>query len=175
MENCVLRKMRKVICFALTVICLIGTPVVEANAAEVQVISEETEIMKVQVEQVPDGYFDYLQKMRAVLTECRIAIDFSSAGMGITIFTGTTDKSPIVGVKDIKVEQKVWYGWKTVAVGSGGEVADTNSMAVSMTFTGAIKDETYRVSCTHYADLTYDGVENYTEGSNNTGAFVFTY
>lgn len=173
MQKRVWKKIKNVICFALTVASLVGVPTLEAFAATNE--SSVVEVMKAELGEVPNGYFANLQNARASLTECRIIIDFESSGMGITIFTGTTDVCPIVGVKDVKVEQKVWYGWKTVAVGSGGEVADTNSVAVSMTFTGAIKDETYRVSCVHYADLAYDGVTNYTEGESNTGSFVFTY
>lgn len=168
-------ELKKIVCFVLTVMILASAPYVEVNAEELCSTEEEVEIMEVCVGELPDGFFAELQNARSVLSGCRIIVDFGSDGMGITIFTGTTDISPIVGVKDIKVEQKVWYGWKEVAFADGAEVADTSGMSVHMTFTGAVKDETYRVRCTHYADLTYDGVENFTEGEGNTGSFVFTY
>ena len=176
MRSSFIQKMKFAVCVALVVTCFIEMPMQNVEAAELSAVNADVvEIMEADLEKIPEGYFDYLQNARAVLTGCRILVDFSSDGMGITIFTGTTDICPVVGVKDIKVEQKVWYGWKTVATSVGGEFTDTDGMAVGVTFTGAIKDETYRVSCVHYADLTYDGVTNYTEGSSNTGSFVFTY
>ncbi|MBE5883004.1 MAG: hypothetical protein E7291_01050 [Lachnospiraceae bacterium] len=170
------RRVKKLICFTLAVACLSGMPTIGVTAAEENLYQDsKVEIMEAQIVPVPEGYFDYLQNTRAVLTGCRISVSFSGSGMGITAHTGTTDVCPVVGVKNIKVEQKVWYGWKEVAYSTGAEVRDTSSMAVSVTYTGAVKDETYRVSCVHYADLTYDGVTQYTEGAASTGAFVFTY
>ena len=43
-------------------------------------------------------------------------------------------------------------------------------MAVCITYANAVKDATYRISCVHYAD-----VNGYMEGTNDTGAFVYTY
>ncbi len=176
MEKNVFRKMRYFMCLTLAAICLVGMPCIRVDAAkESQSIVSDVEAMETRIEKLPEGYFDYLKKVRAVLTECRIIIDFESSGMGISIFTGTTDECPEVGVKDIKIEQKVWYGWKLVAYADGASFKDTDGMAVGVTYTGAEKGKTYRVSCVHYADLTYDGVTKYTEGTSNTGAFVFTY
>ena len=48
-----------------------------------------------------------------------------------------------------------------------------NSMIVQaseLKYPDAIKDRTYRVICTHYAD-----VDGYEEVVNDTGAFKFTY
>lgn len=173
MKRNVINKVKMIICFAFAVTCLAGTPSLNVNAAE-QCI-DGIENMEVSVGELPEGYFEDLKNARAVLSGCRTTIGCSSAGMGITIYTGTSSKSPIVGVKDIKVEQKVWYGWKEVAYADGAEVTDASGMSVYVTFTGAVKGETYRVSCVHYADLTYDGVDNITEGASCTDPFVFTY
>lgn len=173
MKRNLIEKRKAVICIVIAATCLVGIPSLETKAAETG--SEEIEVMETTVGELPDGYFDELMNARAVLSGCKTTIGFSSSGMGITIYTGTSSKCPVVGVKDIKVEQKVWYGWKTVAVSTGGECTDTSGMSVYVTFTGAVKGETYRVSCVHYADLTYDGVENITEGESCTDPFVFTY
>lgn len=171
-----LKRIRKIVGLMLSVVFLVNAPLLEASAAEQSLPSEEeVEVMECSVSELPEGYFDYLQNTRSVLTDCTIVIGFGSDGMKISIYTGTTGTVPVVGVKDIKVEQKVWYGWKVVAVSNGAELKDVDGISVSVTFTGAVKDETYRVSCVHYADLVYDGVEDYVEGYNNTGEFVFTY
>lgn len=172
MKRNVIKKLKSVISLGVVLACMM-TCSLEVNAEER--LMTDVEIMDVAVGEVPEGYFDELQNARAVLSGCKITVGFSSAGMGITIYSGTSSVCPVVGVKDIKVEQKVWYGWKEVAYADGAEVEDTSAMSVHMTFTGAVKDETYRVRCIHYADLTYDGVENFTEGEGNTGSFVFTY
>lgn len=170
------KKIRRVLSLALAVACLVNVSPLEANAAEAgNYANEEVEVLTAEISELPEGYFDDLQNSRAVLTNCKIMLTFSSDGMQIEIFTGTTGIVPVVGIKDIKVQQKVWYGWKTVAVASGGERTDTSGLGLMVTYDEAIKDETYRVTCVHYADLTYDGVENYTEGENDTGEFVFTY
>lgn len=166
------KKVRTIFGLALTVVCLANVAPLEVKAAEQ---GADVEVLTATVSELPEGYFDDLQNSRAVMTNCKIILGFSSAGMQIEIFTGTTGTVPVVGVKDIKVQQKVWYGWKTVAVCSGAERTDSDGLAMTTIYDEAIKDETYRVTCVHYADLTYDGVENYTEGENDTGAFVFTY
>lgn len=176
MTKCKFKKIKKVISLMFSVVFLASAPMLEVSAAEQSTsATEEVEIMKCQVGEVPEGYFDYLQKARAVLSDCMISVGFGSDGMEIEIFTGTSDRVPVIGIKDIRVEQKVWYGWKLVAVSTGAETTDADGIGVSLLFEGAIKDETYRVTCVHYADLVYDDVEEYTEGSSNTGAFVFTY
>lgn len=170
------KKIQKLIGMMLSGIFFISFPLLEVNAAELNSsMKDEVEIMECYVGEVPDGYFDYLTNARAAFSDCYISVGFSEAGMDIEVFTGTNDIVPIVGVKDIRVEQKMWYGWKLVAVSSGAELPDTNGIAVNVVFRGAIKDKTYRVTCIHYADFLYDDVEEYVEGFANTGEFVFTY
>ena len=162
--------------FALAAMLMFNASMPEVNAAEKMTYSDsKIEMLEGTVGDLPEGYFDNLKMSRAVLSDCTIVIGFGDSGMRISIFTGASDIVPVLGVKDIKVEQKVWYGWKTVAVASGGQFTDTSGMSYGVTYTNAIKGETYRVSCVHYADLTYDGVESFTEGTNCTGEFVFTY
>lgn len=64
----------------------------------------------------------------------------------------------------------MWYGWKTVLVSDGAESVDRASFGANLTYADAIKDKTYRVICTHYAD-----VDGYEESVNDTGAFKYTY
>lgn len=170
------RKIRKVIGLVLSVIFLVNIPMTEVNAAtQNPSFDEEVEVMESVVGEVPRGYFEQLQNARAALSDCIISVGFGSEGMDIEILTSASVIVPVVGVKDIRVEQKMWYGWKLVAVSNGAEVTDSDGISVHVVFTGAIKDKTYRVTCVHYADLVDDGVEEYTECYANTGEFVFTY
>lgn len=171
-----LKKVQKLVGIMLAVALFINVPLLEVSAAELNTtVDEGIEIMECSVGEVPEGYFDYLQKARAAFSDCLISVGCSSEGMDIEIFTGTNAIVPVVGVKDIRVEQKMWYGWKLVAVSTGGEIADKDGISVHVVFTGAIKGKSYRVTCIHYADLVYDDVEEYVEGFNNTGDFIFTY
>lgn len=169
-------KFKKLIGMILSVFFFINIPLLEVNAAELNSSANEgVEMMECFVGEVPEQYFNQSMNARAVFADCLISVGFGSTGMDIEIFTGTNDIVPVVGVKDIRVEQKMWYGWKLVAVSSGAELPDTNGIAVNVVFKGAIKDKTYRVTCIHYADMVYDDVEEYVEGVGNTGEFVFTY
>ena len=171
-----MKKMQKLAGMILSVVFLLNFPLLEVSAAELNSSTDDgIEIMECSVGEVPEGYFDYLQKARAAFADCLISVGFGSEGMDIEIMTGTNAIVPVVGVKDIRVEQKVWYGWKLVAVSTGAEDTDTSAISVHVVFRGAIKDKTYRVTCIHYADLVYDDVEEYVEGYNNTGDFIFTY
>lgn len=86
----------------------------------------------------------------ATIVNADLSISNTSSGIYFQVATGTNVTSEEIGVKDIKVQKKVWYGWKTVATSSG---YDTNSDSYSgaTTYTGAEKAETYRITCTHYA------------------------
>lgn len=105
-----------------------------------------------------------------MLAQCIISVSGSDDGMCINITTGSVGRASVLGVKDIQIQKKVWYGWKTVAVCSGGESYDHASMGISILYDNAIKDETYRITCVHYGD-----VDGYIEGTNDTGEFVYTY
>ena len=86
----------------------------------------------------------------------------------MTFTTLSVEISSVIGVKDIKVQQKMWYGWKTVLISDGAEDSDAAIFAADLKYPEAIKDRTYRVICTHYAN--YDVYE---EVVNDTGAFKF--
>ena len=91
-------------------------------------------------------------------------------GLCMTFTTSCMGAAKVIGVKDIKVQQKMWYGWKTVLISEGAEDSDAAIFAADLKYPEAIKDKTYRVICTHYAD-----VDGYEEVVNDTGAFKFTY
>ncbi|MBQ8230779.1 MAG: hypothetical protein IJZ34_02440 [Lachnospiraceae bacterium] len=86
-------------------------------------------------------------------SDATIDVTFSSSGMSITISTSTTMIASVVGVKDIEIQLKSGSDWVTVATSTGGELKDTLGCAVTLTYTGAIYGEYYRVVCTHYGDV----------------------
>ncbi len=171
MSKKLLTKVRKAFCLALALICFAGTPVMEASAAGKNVHDREViEVLDTSIMDVPEGVWGSMPSARTMLSNCYIVISFSEEGMFIEMTTGTGDYASVIGIKDIKIEKKVWYGWKTVAVADGGEFYNNNTMGCSVLYANAEYGSTYRVSCVHYAD-----VNGYTEGKNCTGSFVFTY
>lgn len=100
--------------------------------------------------------------------DCEIIMAFTMEGLEMTFTTLCVDVASVIGVKDIKVQQKMWYGWKTVFTSSGAENQNEDIFATELTYPDAVNGKTYRVICTHYAD--YDGYE---EVENDTGAFKF--
>ena len=121
-------------------------------------------------EQVYEVEKTYGVQPLTTLLDCEIIMSFSTDGLNLRFTTGCMDVASVIGVKDIKVQQKMWYGWKTVCMSDGAENQDKAMAIVSFTYPDAVKDRTYRVLATHYAD--YDGYE---EVVNDTGAFKFTY
>ena len=174
MKKRMLKKVKRAIGLALVALFLVNAPMQEVSAAEQAAVEqEEVEQMEAAVREMSEEEIAKLPMTRTVLTGCTIAVTYKATGMQIEIYTGTTQDAPVVGVKDIKVEQKVWYGWKTVATSAGGEMYDTMGVTCTVTYTGAQLGETYQVSCVHFADLDYDGVTQYTEAANSTGSFTY--
>ena len=105
-----------------------------------------------------------------LLIDCEIVMAFSTDGLHIDFTTGCAGLASTVGIKDIKIQQKMWYGWKTVYTSEGCSEEESSMCVMSINYYGAVKDRTYRVLATHYAD-----VDGYEEVVNDTGAFKFTY
>lgn len=154
--------------------CLIMAVALLVSASEVatlHVYAEElegVEVIKAKLVEMPEA--ELHKNTRTMMTQCIISVSCSAAGMQIDMSTGTVGTASVLGIKDVKIMKKVWYGWKTVAVSDGGEAYGTNIMGVSLLYANAEYDETYRITCVHYAD-----VDGYIEGENDTGSIVFTY
>ena len=162
-----MRKGRTIVAFLLALFFAVSAPAQEVQAEEYN----ENTTLTVAVTNKTQEYD--LLKVQPITTlfDCEIIMAFSAdEGLVMTFTTSCVGVAKVIGVKDIKVQQKMWYGWKTVLVSDGAESVDRASFAADLTYPDAIKDKTYRVICTHYAD--YDGYE---EAVNDTGAFKFTY
>ena len=106
-----------------------------------------------------------------MLTDCTIGVSGARDGMHIDISTGAVGLASVLGIKDVKIYKKTWYGgWDYVAFSSGGEANNCTTMGINILYENAVKDATYKITCVHYGN-----VDGYTEGSNDSGAFVFTY
>lgn len=91
--------------------------------------------------------------------------------MHIDISTGVVGTASVLGVKDIKIWKKTWYGgWDLVATSSGGESYNRTLTGVSILYANAVKGATYKITCVHYGN-----VDGYIEGENDSGAFVFNF
>lgn len=104
------------------------------------------------------------------LFDCEIILAFTGNGLEMSFTTSAAEVSSVIGVKDIKVQQKMWYGWKTVMTSDGAENYNEEVFGGDLTYPDAVDGKTYRVTCTHYAN--YDVYE---EVKNDTGAFKFVY
>ncbi len=106
-----------------------------------------------------------------MLADCIITVSGASDGMHIDISTCSVGTAAVLGIKDVKIYKKTWYGgWDLVAVCSGGESYDRSNMGISILYENAVKDAKYKITCIHYGD-----VDGYIEGENDSGEFTFTY
>lgn len=163
-----MKKGRTIIAFLLAMFFAISAP---AQGVRAENYNNEGSTLMVAVTNKTQEYD--LLKVQPITTlfDCEIIMAFrADEGLCMTFTTSCAGSAKVIGVKDIKVQQKMWYGWKTVLTSEGAESYDSAIFGADLVYPDAIKDKTYRVICTHYAD--YDGYE---EAVNDTGAFKFTY
>ena len=163
-----MKKGRTIVAFLLAMFFVVSTPAQEVRA---EGYNNEGSTLMVAVANKTQEYD--LLKIQPITTlfNCEIIMAFrADEGLCMTFTTSSAGPAKIIGVKDIKVQQKVWYGWKTVFISDGAESYDSAIFGADLVYPDAIKDKTYRVICTHYAD-----VDGYEEAENDTGAFKFTY
>lgn len=114
---------------------------------------------------------DGLENIRATtFNDTAINVSCSSSGMYVAIHTSMTKEASVVGVKDITVDRLINGTWVTVATSAGGEVYNNVGCVVSFTYTGAVYNATYRVTCVHYAD-----VDGYRELYHEADDIIFVY
>lgn len=162
-----MRKGRTIVAFLLALLFAVSAPAQEVRAEEYNENTTHTFIVASETQE----YDSFGVQPVTTLVNCQIIMAFSAdEGLVMTFTTSCVGLAKVIGVKDIKVQQKMWYGWKTVLVSDGAESVDRASFGANLTYADAIKDKTYRVICTHYAD-----VDGYEESVNDTGAFKYTY
>ncbi len=143
-----------------------------ADSSEPPGSTEEVGAVMVLEATVVEG-FDWSQGISpyTMLTDCMISVSGDSEGMHIGIATGVVGIGSVLGVKDVKIYKKGWFGiWDLVATSSGGESYDRSTMGISILYPEAVKDATYKITCIHYGN-----VNGYTEYENDSGAFVYSF
>lgn len=169
------RKVKQVILSLAMAVLLAGTAGFSSMAAEAGALTKDSE----EEDEVEVLYATLIEDIESssgispytMLADCIIGVSCASDGMHIDISTGVVGTGSVLGVKDVKIQKKTWYGgWKTVAVSDGREATDRGTMGISLLYENAEKGATYRISCIHYGD-----VNGYTEFENVTGEIVFTY
>lgn len=162
------KKQKKLVAFIMALLFALSVPVQGVQAEELY-LNENSELETTVIS--GEQEFDALGiKPRTTMFDCDIVMAFRPEGLVMSFTTSCIGTASVIGVKDIKVQQKMWYGWKTVLTSDGAENQNENVFACTLTYSEAVKDKTYRVMCTHYAY-----VDVYEEGVNDTGAFKFTY
>lgn len=169
------KKMQKILGVLVMAALLAETPGFTSVAAAVDSLPErsgenaEVEVLEARV--IEDIDWSFGISPYTMLADCTIGVSGASDGMHIDISTGAVGLASVLGVKDVKIYKKTWYGgWDYVAYSSGGESKNCTTILVNILYENAVKDATYKITCIHYGD-----VNGYTEGSNDSGAFVYTY
>lgn len=98
------------------------------------------------------------------LTACELGIGIADNGVQVTFITTATNSANEIGVKNVVLQEKTWYGWKDIPV-SNYCTYNSDFYAGSIVYTLATKGTTYRVKCTHYAkfgstELTLDNTSS---------------
>ena len=99
------------------------------------------------------------------LLACTVGVGIADNGLLITFDTDATDVADEIGVKNVVVQEKTWYGgWRDIPANNYCTY-NSDYYAGDIVYTGATKGTTYRVKCTHYAkfgstELTLDNTSS---------------
>lgn len=138
--------MGKKIISLLTVIgclCVANLSVFAAENPFVEVPSNEN---KVVVEQ--NEFSEILSTPN--LLACNVGIGIADNGLLLTFDTNASHVADEIGVKNVVLQEKTWYGWKDIPVSNYCKYNSDYYMG-DIVYTAAAKGTTYRVKCTHYA------------------------
>lgn len=158
-------KVRTLATLMALVVTIIG-PCPKTYAEEA--VDNEVPSIEVTTTNKVEGYSSWGVQPLTTMYNCEIIMAFTLDGLEMDFTTSCVDIASVIGVKDIKVQQKMWYGWKTVMTSDGAENQNEDLFCASLTYPDAVVGKTYRVTCVHYAN--YDVYE---EVENDTGAFKF--
>ena len=145
-----MKLLKKIVCTMLTAVLLNVswiTPVLAVE--EVEVVELDATVTAIYNSAVVGG----IEARSTTFSDTTISISYSSAGMYVTIDTYLNKTGSVVGVKDIQIQRQDGSSWTTVATSSGGEASNALACTVALTYTGAVKGETYRVTCVHYGNV----------------------
>ena len=175
MKNRIRKKVKRGIGLIMAVLFLVCVPgnSVLAAAADAGVMEETDDeapdITLVRFD-VPNDFLTDQPMARTFLTNCSIIYSCSERGLVVDFITSASQVASVIGVKDIELEIKHWYGWSCFYRSPGCENEDSDSIGCTLTYKNAKVGATYRISCVHYAD-----VDGYVEVENETDGFEFKY
>ena len=150
---------------AAMLIAILAVPTVSLKTHAEELTNNQ--IADVNVSNKEVGYSSSVRPL-TTMVDCEITMAFTLKGLEMSFTTLSVEVSSVIGVKDIKVQQKMWYGWKTVMTSNGGENQNEDIFVGELIYPDAVNGKTYRVLCTHYANYDF-----YEEVVNDTGAFKF--
>lgn len=161
---------KRMISLALVSLVLIAMPCTQVLAAEeIETVAADVmqlETILLDVSEIPNMIVPY----STAFSKASILTSFSSAGMLVEFAARVNGTASYIGVKDIVIQKKVWYGWETVATSQGSKSTNTTVYASSVLYPNAVKGETYRTKCLFYAY-----VDEYAEGASETTGYVCDY
>lgn len=162
---------KRILCMVTAAALFAGIPGVNGLTAQAEGIADAVDVEVLEATVVENVVWDSEEVPYTMLAQCIISVSGDEDGMHISILTGSVGIASIIGVKDVRIQKKGWFGsWTTVATSSGGESYDRSQMGIDILYANAEKGATYRILCIHYAD-----VDGYFEGEGDSGEFVFTY
>lgn len=108
------------------------------------------ELPQSKIEVIPEIENSVTPLSNPSLTACNLGIGIASNGLQITFVTSASETATEIGVKDVVLQEKVWYGWKNIPANNYCTY-NSDIYTGSVVYTAATKGTTYRVKCTHYA------------------------
>lgn len=149
----------KVILSLVSMMCLLigNLNVLAANKTFIEIPSSQVEV-------VPDTSSSNSVKSNPSLASCEIGIGAVDNGLQITFVTRATQTADEIGVKNVVLQEKTWYGWKDIPA-SNYSTTNSRYYIGGIVYTSATEGTTYRVKCTHYAkfgstELTLDNTSS---------------
>lgn len=152
----------RVILSLIVILCItFGCTIVAAEDSFLEVPQSKINI-------VPGTFEDIQQRDSFSLAGCTLEIGIASNGVEVSFVTSATQTANEIGVKDVVLQQKTWYGWKDIPI-SNHSTNNSDIYIGGVIYTSAEKGATYRAYCTHYAKL--GGTESTLY--NSTGNLVY--
>lgn len=108
------------------------------------------EIPQSQIDVIAEPNNDIDLLANPVLSACNLGIGIASNGVQVTFVTTATQSVNEIGVKNVVLQEKTWYGWKDIPI-SNYCTYNSDIYSGGVVYTLAQKGTTYRVKCTHYA------------------------
>lgn len=123
------------------------------------------EIPSNQVEIFPEETVDIKTLSSPSLAACTLEIGIDSEGVSVSFVTSATQAANEIGVKNVVLQEKTWYGWKDLPI-SDHYTNNSDMYVGEVIYTNAEAGKTYRVHCTHYAKYGNTELTLYNETSN---------